>query len=568
VKDVTFKKISVRYFYLIYSPLIYKKSINKKIMKIKLLNTLTAGILFLIPNANFGQTINLGTVSNFVLFTTNGAMSNTGVSQLTGNVGTNSGLNSGFGNVNGSMHQNDGVSAQCTADLLIAYNQLNNAIPTLFPAPLLGNGQVLTAGVYSISSSATLNLDLTLDALGNSSAVFIFQIQGALSTNASSKIKLVNGAKACNVFWKVEGLVNMAPGTTMKGTVVANNAAINMSIGDTLEGRAVSTNGAITINGVLGNTPIGCGSPILNGPAAPNLASTACYAIFSSDGSVTNTSTTTVIGDIGTNVGLTTGFNALNVTGTIHPIPDVSTALCKADLGNMYTYLNGLPNDIELLYPAQFGNNLVLTPHTYLMNAATVFTDTLYLDAQGNINAVFVIQINGALSTSTNSKVKLINGTQAKNVFWKVDGAVNINKYSIFKGTIVCNNGAVDLKKGAKIDGRVFTTTGTLVTDSVVVNIPTSCVTTGVVNSSIKNNIVFLYPNPFVESINISLNDLSQINKVELKIYNTLGKTVSSTILTKEITTIETSNLSSGIYFYKLFYKNTIIQSGKLISAQ
>ncbi len=537
-------------------------------MKIKLLNALSAGILFLIPNANFGQAINLGTVSNFVLFTTNGAMSNTGVSHLTGNVGTNSGLNSGFGNVNGSMHQNDAASAQGSIDLLIAYNQLNNVIPTFFPAPLLGNGQVLTAGVYSISSSATLNLDLTLDALGNTSAVFIFQIQGALSTNTSSKIKLVNGAKACNVFWKVEGLVSMSPGTTMRGTVVANNAAINMSVGDTLEGRALSTNGAITINGVLGKTPIGCGSPILNGPAAPNLASTACYAIFSSDGSVTNTNTTTVIGDIGTNVGLTTGFNALNVTGTIHPIPDVSTALCVTDLGNVYTYLNGLASDIELLYPAQFGNNLVLTPHTYLMNAATVFTDTLYLDALGNTNAVFVIQINGALYTSTNSKVKLINGTQAKNVFWKVDGAVSINKYSIFKGTVVCNNAAVDIKKGVKVDGRVFTTTGTLVTDSVVVNIPTSCLATGIANASNKNSLISLYPNPFLESITISLNDLSQINKVELKMYNTLGKTVLSTILTKETTTLETTNLPRGIYFYKLFYKNTIIQSGKLISSQ
>ncbi len=537
-------------------------------MKNNLILIVSTVAILAIPKFNFGQAPTMGTAANFVLFSSVGAINNTGITHLTGNVGTNSGLINGFGNVNGSMHQNDAASAQGSIDLLIAYNQLNNAIPTFFPAPLLGNGQVLTAGVYSISSSATLNLDLTLDALGNTSAVFIFQIQGALSTNASSKIKLVNGAKACNVFWKVEGLVSMSPGTKMRGTVVANNAAINMSIGDTLEGRALSTNGAITINGVLGNIPIGCGSPILNGPPAPNLASTACYAIFSSDGSVTNTNTTTVIGDIGTNVGLTTGFNALNVTGTIHPIPDVSTALCVTDLGNVYTYLNGLVSDIELLYPAQFGNNLVLTPHTYLMNAATVFTDTLYLDAQGNTNAVFVIQINGALSTSTNSEVKLINGTQAKNVFWKVDGAVNINKYSIFKGTVVCNNSAFDIKKGVKVDGRVFTTTGTLVTDSSVVNIPTNCLTSGLANTSNKNNIISLYPNPFLEKINISLNDLSQINKVELKIYNTLGKTVLSTILTKEITTIETTNLPRGIYFYKVFYKNAIIQSGKLISSQ
>jgi hypothetical protein len=43
-----------------------------------------------------------------------------------------------------------------------------------------------------------------------------------------------------------------------------------------------------------------------------------------------------------------------------------------------------------VLYPVQFGNNLVLTPHTYLMEAAAVLTDSVYLNAQGNANAVFV----------------------------------------------------------------------------------------------------------------------------------------------------------------------------------
>jgi len=56
-------------------------------------------------------------------------------------------------------------------------------------------------------------------------------------------------------------------------------------------------------------------------------------------------------GDVGTNVGLTTGFDPLLVTGTIHPIPDASTAQCAADLIDVYTYLNTLPYDIELLYP-------------------------------------------------------------------------------------------------------------------------------------------------------------------------------------------------------------------------
>lgn len=548
-------------------------------MKNLLLGLIISVALFSFPEVIFGQAPNLGTSANFVLFSTSGAVSNTGISQLTGNVGTNSGSSTAFGNVNGVMHDNDAASAKCAADLLVAYNQLNSAIPTFFPAPLLGNGVTLVAGIYSIASTASLNLDLTLDAKGNSNAVFIFQIMGAFSTNASSGIKLVNGAMACNVFWKVEGLVDMAAGTNMKGTIIANNAAIIMHTGTTLEGRALSTAGAITVDGVLAYTPIGCGSPTLTGPVAPDLASTACYILFSGNGSVTNTGITTVKGDVGTNVGLTTGFDALKVSGTIHPIPDASTAKCAADLVKVYTYLNTLSPDIELLYPVRFGNDLVLTPHTYLLNAATVFTGKLYLNAQGNSNAVFVIRIKGAFSTSTYSEVILTNGAQAKNVYWMIEGAVSINNYSIFRGTIICHDGALGaLNTGVTLDGRALTTSGSLTTNAIATTMVSNCTTTAIAALGIgnTNKAVDIYPNPFTTTINFMINDASQMNNCELKIYNILGVMVINKLLTKQLTSLETSKLPSGIYFYKLVLSgvegvnnnNKTIQSGKLISRQ
>lgn len=544
---------------------------NLYFMKTNLLFCLlTVAISFCMPNLSFSQAPDLGTAADFILFSTDGAVSNTGLSQLTGNIGTNNGSSTAFGNVNGVMHDNDAASAQCAADLLIAYNQLNSTTATFFPAPLLGNGATLYAGVYSISSEATLNLGLTLDAQGDPNAVFIFQIQGAFSTNAAAKIYLTNGALACNVFWKVEGLVNMATGTTMRGTIIANNAAIVMSTGDTLEGRALTTAGAITVDGVLAYTPIGCGSPVLTGPAAPRLASTECYALFSSDGPVTNTGITTVTGDIGTNVGLTTGFDPLLVTGTIHPIPDISTAQCAADLLVVYNYLSVLPYDIELLYPAQFGNNLVLTPHTYLLNAATELTDTLYLNAQGNADGVFVLQLKGALSTSTYSKVVLINKAQAKNVYWMIEGAVGLNNYSVFRGTIVCHNGALGaLNTGVVLDGRALLTSGALTTSAISVTMPSSCVVTAVSDpvSVYSAESVTFYPNPFTTALNVTLNGEGwQDSKHELKLYNAIGAVVMNTILIKHITTLETGNLPSGVYFYNIVSNNKIVQSGRLVS--
>lgn len=528
-------------------------------------------MLLLLTTFIFAQAPPLGTAANFVLFTSVGAVTNTGISQVTGNVGTNSGSSTGFGNVNGVMDDNNGPSAQCAADLLIAYNQLNSTTPTFFPSNLLGNGQVLIPGVYSISNASTLNLDLTLDGQGNPDAVFIFQIQAAFSTNPDAKVKLVNGTLACNVFWKIEGLVSMAAGTTMRGTVIANNAAINMNAGDTLEGRVLSTNGAVTVDGVLAYTPIGCGSPVLTGPAAPVLASTVCWALFSADGPVSNSGITYVTGDVGTNVGLTTGFDPLLVTGNIHPIPDGATNQCATDLHDVYTYLNTLPYDIELLYPAQFGNNLVLTPHTYLLNAATVFTDTLFLNALGNPDAVFVIQIFGALSTSTYSRVRLINGTQSKNVFWKIEGAVSINNYSVFRGTIVCNNGALGaLNTGVELDGRALTTTGALTTTAMTATIPPGCSLIGIAPVSTVNTgqAFTMAPNPFGAHTTLIVNDVSWINNSELKIYNIVGMEVMHSEITKQFTKLETRGLPSGVYFYRITGQNTTIQSGKLISQQ
>ncbi len=427
-------------------------------MKNKLL-LFTAIVLFFLPKTNYGQAPSLGSSANFVLFTSVGAVTNTGISQITGNIGSNVGTCTNFGNINGTMQSQNLITAACSTDVLSAYNQLNGMTPTNFPASTLG-GDTLLAGVYSITGASSLSNTLTLNAQGNPNAVFIFKLQGAFSVAANAKVVLMNGALASNVFWKIEGLTSLSTGVTMRGTIITNNGAISISAGDTLEGRALTTAGAISVDGILAYIPLGNGIPLLTGPIAPTLGATANYVLFSGIGAVSNSGVTQANGDIGTNSGLTTGFNPLLINGEVHAVPDGSTNQCATDLATVYAYLNSLSADIELLYPAQFGNNLTLTPHTYLLNAATSFTDTLYLNAQGNPNAVFVIKIYGALTTSTYSKVLLINGTQARNVYWLVSGAVSINNNSVFEGTIICNNGAINFAANSTLHGRALTTVG------------------------------------------------------------------------------------------------------------
>lgn len=423
------------------------------------------------PFITFAQAPDLGSAKNFVLFTSNGAVLNTGTTHLTGNVGTQTGSNTGFGNVNGVMHTNDAVTLLAVSDLLQAYTDIYNTTATGTLGLLIGNNTTVNEGVYEIPGNASLDQTLTLDAQGDSSAVFIFKVAGTLSTAPASQVVLTNGAMACNIFWIADGVVSMATNTIMKGTVISDNGAINMSTGANLEGRALTTDGAITVDGITAHKPNGCGSPILTGPGTPPLGSVDCFALFSADGPVDNAGITTVTGDIGTNLGSTTDYDDLTVDGTIHLIPDPATAAAATDLLNAYAYLNGLPYDIELLYPAQFGGSLVLTPHTYRMNGATTFTDTVFLDAEGNADAIFVLQLNGALATGTYSKVMLINGAQASNVFWKVEGLVEINDYSQFAGTII-SNGAIELKTGSVIEGRALTNVGALSTIATTVIIP------------------------------------------------------------------------------------------------
>src|ERR1700712_709099 len=115
-----------------------------------------AVMLLACPNVNFAQAPNLGAAANFVLFSSVGAVGNTGISQLSGNIGTNTGAITNFGNVNGVMHNGDATTAQCAIDLQSAWYQLDTTTVTSTHIPVLGNGETLYPGVYSIAAAGSL----------------------------------------------------------------------------------------------------------------------------------------------------------------------------------------------------------------------------------------------------------------------------------------------------------------------------------------------------------------------------------------------------------------------------
>jgi len=431
--------------------------------------------LILIPTVIVGQTPPpLGAASCFVLFTSVGATTNGVFSQITGNVGTNDGAFSGFGNINGQVHVGDAVSAQCVIDLGIADTLLRAQIPGATIGPVIGAGQILLPNVYLLPAAASVTDTLILDGGGDEDACFVFQIGGALTTAAGASIKLINGTKACNVFWQVNGAFSLATNTSFKGTIISGGA-ISLAVGCSLEGRGLSVVGAVSVSALTAGIPIGCGSPIITecdspsnpGPVAPNMKAISCFALLTSSGTVTNMGTTNVVGHVGTNNGSASGFDPVYVVGDINSVPHAHTADGSSDLNTLYTYLNGLPSDIELSYPVLFGYSQVLTPNVYVMNAAAMLTDTIFLDARGVVDAVFVIRILGALTTGPSPQVVLVGGTQSNNVFWQVEGAVTISSSGSFGGIIVAHNGDIILNTGVTLNGKALSTRGHITTHDV-----------------------------------------------------------------------------------------------------
>lgn len=202
-------------------------------------------------NVSFAQSPNLGTAANYVLFTSVGAVGNTGVSVVNGNIGTNAGAITGFEpptTVSGTTDSGNATTAQCAIDVQAAYDEIFGITPTSTGhAPAFGSGETLFPGVYAIAGAGSVAADLILDAQGDPNAIFIFKFGGAFTTGASTTVILINNASACNVFWIADGAIAMAASTTMKGTLIASNGAISMGASGSLEGRMLSTTGAASI---------------------------------------------------------------------------------------------------------------------------------------------------------------------------------------------------------------------------------------------------------------------------------------------------------------------------------
>ena len=236
------------------------------------------------PASGCAPTVNLGTAASFAIAAAAG-MTNTPtvpVTTINGNVvltptpTCNAVAWPGCGGtapiINGTvLFGADPAAIAVRADLRAAYNSITPA--NLPGATVLGCGTIgtgggagilvgcagnatLAPGVYISTSASTIGVTgvLTLDGQGNANATFVFQAPSALTTAAGapgvpgSVIRLINGAKAANVWWQVGSSATIGTYCQFQGNVLADTS-ITMGTGATSYGRLLA--GAVTASGAF-----------------------------------------------------------------------------------------------------------------------------------------------------------------------------------------------------------------------------------------------------------------------------------------------------------------------------
>lgn len=198
---------------------------------------------------------------------------------------------------------------------------------------VFGNGEVLAPGVYDVVTPAAIQGILTLNGGGNPNALFVIRVVGALTSVAASQVLLTNGATANNVFWVSQGATALGANTIFRGTALAVGGAAGIGAGSIVNGRLLSTLGAVTTDTSIVTQPGATTTAVALGVLEN-------FALFTSSGAVANTGTSIITGNIGTNLGLITGYGLPTiVNGNVYIPGSLAAGPVAATFG---IYKNGI----------------------------------------------------------------------------------------------------------------------------------------------------------------------------------------------------------------------------------
>ncbi|MEX1139758.1 MAG: ice-binding family protein [Bacteroidota bacterium] len=235
--------------------------------------------------------------------------------------------------------------------------------------------------------------------------------------------------------------------------------------------------------------PNGFNGTSLGLTSAVPLGSASTFAVLGGT-TVTNDGPSLITGDVGVSPGTAlTGFqpepiNSISgpgtvtaglgvVLGTIYAGGPVA-AQAHNDATFAYNYLVGQVPDTIYSGVTQL-DGMTFTPGVYSFapSANLQVNGTVYLDFQGNSDALFIFQLGSTLVTMAGSNVVALNSnTQdclGANVFWAVGSSATIDGAQ-FIGTVIAYT-TITMTSGANVSGRMLALGGavTMISDTIAV---------------------------------------------------------------------------------------------------
>ena len=318
---------------------------------------------------------------------------------------------------------------------------------------------------------------------------------------------------------------------------------------------------------------------------APVLLNTSHGFVVLAGSMITNISPSSIIGDVGlspTTGAAITGLTAGEVTGTIYAVDAFGPAGSVSDADLLLAAKNDLTdayNDAATRTPEDLLNpgagdigGLVLAPGLYKFSSSAAITGNVTLDAGGNENAVFIMQIGSTLTTAVGSNITLIGNAKARNIFWQVGSSATLGVNSTFKGNIMASV-SITLNSGTQIEGRMLAINGAVTIDGATITKP--AYSSGIEDDQTSPKEFALmqnYPNPFNPSTVIQYS-IAEDSQVSLKVFDMVGQEVATLVNERQNSgnysvQFNTENgiksLSAGVYFYRL-KANSFVSVKKLM---
>jgi hypothetical protein len=213
--------------------------------------------------------------------------------------------------------------------------------------------------------------------------------------------------------------------------------------------------------------PLGTGAP--DDPVA--LGAAEDFAILAKTG-ISTGSPSTITGDVGlhpASASAITGFELVmdpsnqyatspQVNGKIYatdyaaPTPD-NLKRAMDDMQRAFKDANKRKAGTKDLGNGDIGG-LILNPGVYRWNSTLLIPDNVSLN--GDVSDVWIFKVSQDLVMSSNVEVALTGGGMAENVFWQVDGMVDIGEGALLVGNVLAKD-SITVRNGASVNGRLMT---------------------------------------------------------------------------------------------------------------